>query len=240
MVKIIIIICLGSLIINTSVPGQYNDKLFSLSANLNYTTSAKIYLNPNASDFDLRSRVFSLAKIVSPSIDFRYGITKDIFAGVSVELIEKTDFGENVVVRLQNGEFRTIRVEDGFKVIPVELFVYYLLPFSSSRFKLLMGGGAAYYYGEHIRKFGNVDVSNLEQEFAYGIQVNISSDYLINDFVSVRAEMKFRDPEIDVTSRYNKNLITYNGQTILIADNEFDSRININGVTFIIGVAFHF
>lgn len=218
---------------------QYNGRHFSLSASMNYTTSARIYLNPNSPDFDLRSQVFTLSTIYSPSFELRYGLRKDIFIGISTELIKKTDM-DNLVVVTQSGQQRVITVEDGFRVIPVELFIYYLLPFSTENFKMLMGGGAAYYYGEQIRKFGDEDVSNLSRQFAYGIQVSVATDYMINSFLSLRGEMKFRDPEILVTSRYNKKTVDYFGQKIVLNKDQFDTKININGVTFLIGFAFHF
>lgn len=237
MKKLILFFLIG---LSTNVFCQYNGRHFSLNTGINYTTSARIFLNPNSPDFDLRSRVFSLSEIFSPSIELRYGITKDIFLGISTEYIKKTDLGNNLTVITQSGQRRIITVEDGFKVIPVELFVYYLLPFSTENFKMLMGGGAAYYYGEQIRKFGDEDVSNLSRKFAYGIQVSVSTDYMINNFLSVRGEMKFRDPEIEVTSRYNKKSIEYFGQRIVFNNDKFDTKININGVTFLFGFAAHF
>jgi hypothetical protein len=181
-----------------------------------------------------------LSKIVSPSFEFRYGITREIFAGLSIERLEKTDKGNNLLAFTQAGQIYKVNVEDGFIVFPVELFLYYVLPFSTDNFKLLMGGGVAYYHGQSIRRINGEDVSYVKQDFAYGIQVNVSSDYLITDFLSIRGEMKFRDPEIQVTSRYKPNAVYVNGQTLKIEDKQFDTKININGVTFLVGLAFHF
>jgi hypothetical protein len=103
-----------------------------------------------------------------------------------------------------------------------------------------MGGGAGYYIGSHIRKFGDADVSNAERKTAYGIHVSISMDYLIKDFISVRSEMKFRDPQFTVKSKYNKKEVNYDGYVIRLAQETFDSKINLDGVTFILGLVFHF
>lgn len=103
-----------------------------------------------------------------------------------------------------------------------------------------MGGGAGYYIGSHIRKFGDAEVSNVERKAAYGIHVHLTMDYLINDFVSLRGEMKFRDPQFTVKSKYSKLEVNYNGNIIRLAQESFDSKINVDGVTFVLGIAFYF
>ncbi len=52
--------------------------------------------------------------------------------------------------------------------------------------------------------------------------------------------MKFRDPQFTVKSKYSKKEVNYNGNIIRIAQDTFDSKINVDGVTFILGLAFHF
>jgi len=220
------------------IPAQYADKDFSISINYNYTTTAKVYTNPNSSDINLRNRSMPLEDLFSPSIDIRYKISESLILGLNSELIEKTGINE-IVVQTNSGN-REVPVTEGFSVIPLELSIHYLVPFSTEAFKFLLAGGVAYYYGEHIRTLGDQDVSNVHRDFAYGIQVGLSSDYLITNFLSVRGEMKFRDPEFELTSRYNKESVIYNDQRVWFARNEFDSKVNIDGVTFTIGIAFHF
>lgn len=217
---------------------QYSENSFSISVNANYTTTAKVYNNPNSADINQRNRSVPIEDIYSPSLDIRYRLSQSIILGLNLEKIEKTGTGE-IVVQTNSGN-RVIPITEGFSVIPVEFFIHYLVPFSTETFKFLIGGGTAYYYGSHIRRVGDQEVSNIKREFAYGIQVNISTDYLITDFLSVRGEMKFRDPEFELTSRYNQQSAVYNGQRIFFTREEFDSRINIDGVTFTLGIAFHF
>lgn len=214
-------------------------KDFSLSLNYNYTTTARIFLNPKSPDEILRNNAFYMEDIFSPSADLRYRITEDLLLGLNVEYIKKVQSGPNLTV-LGNQGTQTIMVDDGFKVIPFELSVYYLLPFSTEKFKFLMGGGLAYYYGEQIRKFGDEEISNLSRDFAYGIQAAVSSDYMITSYLSLRGEMKFRDPELEVTSKYKSKRVNYYGDTIVLGQDTFQSKINIDGVTFTLGMAFHF
>lgn len=226
------------LFISTNVLAQFN-KTFGVSVNAVYNTSARIYLSPNSSDIILRNNSFIIENIFNSSIDFRYRLSESIILGFNTEYMATTSIGPNLTVFLGSSTV-TIDVEDGFRLIPLEMSAYYLLPFSTERFKFLMGGGMGYYLGSHIRKFGDVEVSNAERNAAYGIHVSISMDYLIKEFVSVRGEMKFRDPQFTVKSKYNKKEVNYNGNIIRLAQDSFDSKINVDGVTFILGLAFHF
>lgn len=226
------------LVLNSGVFAQFN-KTFGVSVNAVYNTSAQIYLSPNSSDIILRNNSFLIENILNPSVDFRYKLSESIILGFNTEYMVSTSNGPNLTVFVGNSTV-TINVEDGFRLIPLELSAYYLLPFSTEQFKFLMGGGLGYYVGSHIRKFGDVEVSNAERKIAYGIHVSISMDYLIKDFISVRGEMKFRDPQFSVKSKYSKKEVNYDGQIIRLAQDTFDSKINVDGVTFILGLAFHF
>jgi len=232
------IAAIAIIIISTNAFAQFN-KTFGVSVNAVYNTSASIYLSPNSSDVILRNNSFLIENIFNPAVDFRYKMSESIVVGFNTEYMTSTSIGPNLTVFLGNSTV-TIDVEDGFRLIPLELSAYYLLPFSTERFKFLMGGGMGFYIGSHIRKFGDVEVSNAERKTAYGIHVSISMDYLIKDFISVRSEMKFRDPQFTVKSKYSKKEVNYNGNVIRLAQDSFDSKINVDGVTFILGFAFHF
>ena len=232
------IAAIAIIIISTNAFAQFN-KTFGVSVNAVYNTSASIYLSPNSSDVILRNNSFLIENIFNPAVDFRYKMSESIVVGFNTEYMTSTSIGPNLTVFLGNSTV-TIDVEDGFRLIPLELSAYYLLPFSTERFKFLMGGGMGFYIGSHIRKFVDVEVSNAERKTAYGIHVSISMDYLIKDFISVRSEMKFRDPQFTVKSKYSKKEVNYNGNVIRLAQDSFDSKINVDGVTFILGIAFHF
>ncbi len=238
MKKIFLCLIITPVFFVSSFP-QYNRNKFSFSVNGVYTTTAKIYLLPNSSDPVLRNKFTEIDNIFNPSLDLRYLLTDEIIVGLSTEYMTKTTGLDKITVFANNSTV-SIPVQDGFKLIPVELTIYYLLPFSTEHFKFLMGGGGGYYFGSQIRKAGDVESSTLSRDFAYGIHVVVSMDYLVLPFLSVRAEMKFRDPEFKLTNVYSKNPGTYNGMIITLPQNQFDSRINVDGITFILGTVFHF
>lgn len=217
---------------------QYNIEKFSIGISGVYTTSAKIFLNPNSSDELLRNNFFPLEDILNPAIDIRYRLNNNILFGLSTEYLKKSAIGPNLTV-FSDGVTVNINVEDGFILVPVELSAYYFLPFSTEQFIFLMGGGIGYYHGEQIRNFGDAEISNIKRSFAYGIHVALSTDYVIRDFFSIRLELKFRDPQFSVKSEYNRTEVTYNGTTLLLPQKSFESKINVDGISFLLALVFH-
>lgn len=220
------------------ISAQYNIEKFSFGISGVYTTSAKIFLNPNSSDEVLRNNFFPLEDILNPAIDIRYRLNKNILFGLSTEYLKKSSAGPNLTV-FSDGVTVNINVDDGFILVPVELSAYYFLPFSTEQFIFLMGGGIGYYHGEQIRNFGDAEISNIERSFAYGIHVALSTDYVIRDFFSVRLELKFRDPQFSIRSEYNKTEVTYDGTTILLPQKSFESKINVDGIAYLLALVFH-
>jgi hypothetical protein len=235
MIRYLLFFCI--LFVSTAA-GQYNGYKFSIAVNGVYTTSARIYLQPNASDEVIRNNYLPVEDLLNPPAELRFAISKTVLLGISSEYMYSVQ-DANIIV-FTDSAVRPIRVEDGFSFIPVEISAYYILPFSTEKFKFLIGGGAAYYHGNHVRKFGNASVTNVERKFSYGIHVSLSMDYLLRENLSVRTEMKFRDPQFTVKSAYDKSEVLYEGRSIQLLQKSFDSRINIDGVTFLAGLAYYF
>jgi hypothetical protein len=234
-----LLLILFSLLLTSISFAQHNGRNFSLGVSAVYTTTAKVYLNPNSSDVAIRNQYFLLEDIFNPSFDIRYRLTEPLIIGLNVEYMTKTDPGSTLRV-FRNNSTTTIDVEEGFKLIPIELSLFYQLPFSTENFKFLMGGGGGYYFGEHIKKFGDAEVEVVQRKAAFGIHVSLSMEYLIRDNIGLRTEMKFRDPQFNLTSKYAKNDINYEGTTIRISQEQFTSKINVDGVTFVLGAAIYF
>ncbi|MBL1213181.1 MAG: hypothetical protein HND52_07490 [Ignavibacteriae bacterium] len=222
---------------NTSF-SQYNGNNFAVSFSYRYTTTSKIFLEPNSPDPFLSRTNTPLEDLFSYSGEIRYRLIESMIIGLNVESIKRT---ESVDIRFFGFQLNEkVNAEDGFRVIPIECTIYYHLPFSTDYWKFYMGGGFGYYWGDYIRNFQGISVSNQERDFAYGIQVAIGMDYMINEFSSVKFEMRFRDPEIEMTSKYSADSFTVNGRTIRIRRDTFISKINIDGATFSLGAAIHF
>lgn len=234
-----IILLLIFIVSASYVPAQFNGYDFSISSGLVYTTSAEIFLNPNSVDPIIRNKSFELQDILNPALDFRLRLSEPILIGLSVEFMKSSQTGRNLTVYEGNNEIR-LETEDGFVLIPIEATVYYQMPFSTHDFKFLMGGGVGMFIGEFKRNFGDTDVSTLQRQSAFGIHVSISMEYVPLERVGLRFEMKFRDPEFKTKNRYNKTKVNYNGSEITILRDTFDTKVNVNGITFLLGAAIYF
>ncbi len=217
---------------------QYNGHSLGISFSYSYTTESKLYQHPTSSDFILREQFDQFDDIYSYAVEGRYLLSENLALGLSLEFVERFNKNYPFFLGSPSGSNRII-IKEGYRIIPVEISLYYLLPFSTNTLKFHMGGGIGYYYGDHIRKINNVNSETVEREFAFGIHVNTGMDYIINRYFSIRGEMKFRDPEIDLSSRYEKETVHIDNKVITLTEKEFDSRVNIDGITFSIGIVFH-
>ncbi|MGD8305808.1 MAG: hypothetical protein PVF17_04065 [Ignavibacteria bacterium] len=218
---------------------QYNGNNFSVGIYGLYTTTASLFLNPNAPDIVLRNEAFVIKDILNPGMEFRYRVSDPLILGLNVEYINVTESATNVSGFVGN-RIVAIRVDDGFILIPVELTAHYLLPFSTESFKFLMSGGAGYYNGIFVRKIGTTQVSNISKETAFGIHVSVAMEYVILENLLARFQMKFRDPDFTVSSKYDEQEIQYRGEDLLLPDEPFDTKINMDGIAFSLGLAFQF
>jgi len=214
---------------------QSDSATIGIAVNAVYTTSAEVFLNPNSSNPEVRNNSTTFEDIWSPALDIRYRFSKEFLLGLNVEYISKTSIEPNLTAFIGNQVF-IFEVEDGFKVVPIELTAYYHFPFSTEDFKFMMGGGLGYYLGEFVRKFQDVQLEVTQRKFALGLHVAASMDYMIIYNIAARFEMKFRNPQYTVTSKYSKPQVTYQGNVIELPENAFDTKIDIDGLTFILGL----
>ena len=222
-------------LLSTSSFAQFGAGKIGIAVNAVYTTSAEIFLNPNSSNSEVRNKSFTLENIWNPGIDFRYRFTNEFILGLNIEYIKKTAYAPNLTAFIGNQVF-VFEVEDGLSAIPIELTAHYYFPFSTEDFKFIMGGGLGYYIGEFVRKFQGVDLEITQRKFALGFHVSASMDYIIIENLSARFEMKFRNPQYTVTSKYSKTEVTYQGNVIQLPENAFDTKVDIDGLTFILGL----
>jgi len=210
-------------------------KKFSFILKENYTSSSRLYLSPKSADVVERNSSFAIDHIFSPAFEVRYLFSDQMSFGLNIEYISKTRKGIFVNV-IENRGVVSVETEDGYMIIPVELSLFYQLPFSSDVFKVSIYGGGACYFGSHIRKIGNLSVSNSSRKFAYGIQVGTAFEYVMNRYFSFTGELKFRDPEVSLTTGYDNQTFNYGPRTLSTGRGTFDSKINIDGITYSFGI----
>lgn len=234
MLKFFLIVLLP-ILISTGSFAQFGTGKIGIAVNAVYTTSAEIFLNPNSSNSEVRNKSFTLENIWNPGLDLRYRFSNEFILGLNIEYVRKTANAPNLTAFIGSQVF-VFEVEDGLSVIPIELTAHYHFPFSTEDFKFMMGGGLGYYIGEFVRKFQDVDLEITQRKFALGLHVSASMDYIIIENLLARFEMKFRNPQYTVTSKYSKTEVMYQGNAIQLPENAFDTKVDIDGLTFILGL----
>lgn len=212
---------------------QYSENNFSITTNFFYNTTAKIFLTPDAENVLDKTFNFPIEDIYSYSAELRYQISEFLILGLSIEYMEASAKGRTLTSR-------QFVVREGFTLIPIEVSAYYFLPFSTEDFKFYMGGGIGIYTGSRTREFGDIKFKDVSSEIGYGIQVSVGMDYMIFQNLSLHGELRFRDPDFRITNKYDSEFVRYNDQTFRINQDEVASKINVDGITFGIGLAFHF
>lgn len=201
------------------------------------TTSSKIYPNPNSPSFDLRTVTTPYNSVLGLGGELRIQrFGTNFYFSVSAEYLSQVRSEQRLDGSINPP--RRVPVEEGYRLIPLEISGYIYVPIGSQSWKLSMGGGLGAYYTERIYRIAGVTASPVGNRFGYGIHVGINTEYSIIPRLSVLAGLKFRDPEVDVRNKFEVSSIPYGTGVIAFPQGEFPSRINVDGMTFSVGVRF--
>lgn len=200
-----------------------------------YTTSAKIFFNPDAATEQQRSQYLSVDDMTGVGGEFRLQIPdENIFFTLSVDYISKTvDDPQFVSI---GGSLQRVPGTEGLKFVPVEATLNTYIPVSTQDFRMTMGGGIGMYYAVRSLSILGVATQVVNSPVGYGIHVNTGFEYRIREGISVRAELKFRDPEITNESKFEQETATFNGSPVTIRQSSFRSRIQVDGLTVSAGI----
>lgn len=191
---------------------------YSISLKLSYTTSSKIFLNPNSPDLFLRGKYLSVVNIYGSSFEARRKIPDtQIQIGLSADYISK----------LEN--FTETKTKDGFWAIPIELTGYFYIPVLEGVVKIFIGGGAGYYIGERTYSISQSNAQVVSRSPGIGIHILGGVDYYFYKGLGVRSQLKFRDVQFKTTSRFPDT-----------NTDDLKSQINIDGMTVEIGLVYSF
>jgi hypothetical protein len=214
-----------------TLPAQTNEKILSIAFRGTYTTSSKVFNNPDSPSDDMRGQYVALDNIYGPGIELRINIP-----GQSVEYLSKQDESSQLVGFTTPP--RLLIVREGFKLIPIELGANVPIPLGSDGVRMSIGGGIGAYIGTRILNVAGADALQQNKPVSYGIHVETNFDYQIFPRLYARAEMRFRDPEFTTESKFAQQATSSNGVLILLPQDPFRARINVNGLTFGMGLVF--
>lgn len=214
--------------------------LLDLSVNLNYNTGAKVYLTPRSADPDLRNLYYSFDGFLSYAFEIKANVwNSTVFIGLGTEYLKTSSFLYSVR-GLVNNLPRTFQVEEGFQIYPVEFLAYYIFPFSRDWYRAYMGAGLGIYHGNYFRKIYDLISESKVNRIDYGILVNAGIDLSLINNLSLKLEMKFRDPELEFKNEFPKTETIVNGNRIQLFEKTFYTKINLDGLNFILGLNYRF
>lgn len=218
------------LITNTTIA----DSKSLISINLNYILSALVYPNVIASDKGLRDLSNDINNWFGISAEIRYKLKNEYFVGLSIEVVDKK-LNEFTVRKVSNQTLK-IPTEDKFKIYIVELSLFFLAPFSSKKWGFYIGGGTGVYAGNFKKSIANAESEIQKKPFNLGIQVMSGVTYNFSDKFGIKLEFKFRDPIVEVESKFTNHIVNYNGYIIQLDPAPFRQKINFDTTTFSFGI----
>jgi hypothetical protein len=206
--------------------------------NLNYVLSAFVYPNVISSDKGLREISNEVNSWIGFSGDLRVEFVEGYLAGLSLEIVNKKV--PDVLIHRISGQTVRIPIEDKYTIYIVELSAFFVAPFSSQKLNICIGGGVGAYKGKFEKSILNARSEIQRSPINIGIHVMSEVQYNFPKNLSLRAQLKFRDPIAEVESRFKNAQIEYNGYIIPIDPTPFRTRVNFDTMTFTLGLVFSF
>lgn len=222
----------------SSMRAQFAELQLAAAIRGSYTTSSKLFYNPDSPSPIIRAEHIPLEGIYGWGVDVRIQRPTDMFfLSFSVEYLTKT-LTQNQLVALTNST-QILPVTDGMISIPIEVSVGSFIPLGSERFRMYMAGGIGAYYAERVLEVAGVKAPRTNSPLAYGIHVESGFEYAVLPALSVRTEMRFRDPEIVTMNKFEQAGVVYQGRTIVFPNRELKTKVNLDGLNFSIGLVAH-
>lgn len=220
-----------------TLPAQTNEKILSVAFRGTFTTSSKVFNNPDSPSSDMRGQYVALDNIYGPGIEVRINIPRQFVAlTIAAEYLSKQD--ETTQLVGYTTPPRLLSVREGFRLVPIEVAANVPIPLGSESMRLSMGGGVGAYIGTRILNVAGAEAPQQNRPVSYGIHVETNFDYQVLPRMYARAEMRFRDPEFTTESKFEEQAILSDGVLVLLPPDPFRARINVNGLTFGLGLVF--
>jgi hypothetical protein len=209
-----------------------NDKPLTLTLRGSMTTNSQLFTMPDSEDPFERAAFIPFGNQFGAGLELKYSFHETHLAvSFSVEYLEAFQSDQT-----PGG----IPIEDGYKVVPVELTAYFIIPISGPTIEVFMGGGAGAYLGERVYTLGGVTAAPVNAATGFGIHVLGGASYRITEVVAITGEMKFRDLQFDASNAFRESEIYWNGRIIPVSTDPFNSRVHTDGIILNLGLAFSF
>lgn len=227
-----IILSLLLLSTTTTVAQQW-----SLVAEGNYITRGKVYPNPTVREYDIRNFSYEEDHHFSPSLTLRYHLSKSMTLSLRAEYLTDKNIRKMTVSAM--GKTIIAEAEESIMMLPLELTMIYRLPFSSRDIDFQIFGGIGFYPATVRRSVGSITSSAKSVDDFVNILAGIGIEYYLSPEFSLTWRMSFRDAQSLVSSSFNSLEGVYQGAPVSLGGRDFDTRLQMYGTLFSIGLAWH-
>jgi len=210
-----------------------------VNGSLNYVSSATIQLAPYSSDLIQRNSTLEISGGYGYGFSIRTKILRnDLFIGVSAEFIKIQD--NDAVLTLEGDtSIARIKLSETITAYPVELTAYFNVPSFQENLNIYLGGGIGFYSGDRIRKIQNFQSETISKSIGLSLVVLSGIEYYFEKNFMSFMELRFRDGEYDVKSKFPLSFVNINGATYPL-EKEMNSKIFIDGLKISLGLGYRF
>jgi len=200
------------------------------------TTSTKLFYSPDAASEALRSQYETLQSIPGVALEVRARPPgSPYFLALSGEYQRKTS--EKVKLVAVTTPPITLPVVDGYWMIPIEATINVDVPLGSEHFYLTMGAGVGIYYAERVLEVAGYAATSVDVQPAFGINIRTSAEYKLTPTMTVVMELRFRNPQVSTTNKFQTQSGTIGGEVIGFPQEEISGRLEVDGMVVGLGVA---
>ncbi len=227
---------------NSTLKTNSDSPFFSdviVSGSLNYVSSATIQLAPYSADLVERNSTLDISGGYGYSFSLRTKLFRnDLFLGVTAEFIKIQD---NDAVLTLEGDTSVARIKltESITAYPVESTAYFNVPSFQENLNIYLGGGIGLYSGDRKRKFLNYESETISKSFGLSLVVLSGIEYYFEKNFMSFMELRFRDGEYDVKSKFPLDFVNINGVSYPLGK-EINSKIFLDGLKVSIGLGYRF
>lgn len=198
------------------------------------TTGGKVFPNPTSASSTVRNTSVPLNGWYGAAVELLVPVTHEISLTAAVEVLRSVDEGLRPVSL--GGALVSVPVRDGYVIIPLEVGIAAGIPISDEAYRLTMSGGIGVTLASRIQEVAGVTAETEGLPAAYGIFVGVAFEVRIWSGVYGHLSTRFRDPEVDVTSRFTEPSAVHNGRTYLLPPEPTTTRLNVDGLSVSAGL----
>ncbi|MDH7514357.1 MAG: hypothetical protein QHI48_00575 [Bacteroidota bacterium] len=204
---------------------------FSIKPFISIVSSAKIYTSPFSLDIEERNTTIDLDAFATYGAALSWAFSGESRLEISAEYLE------TAMSRYDNNK---TEIRDGFRAAALEICPQFILPFSSRRFRLCIGGGAGIYIAVRRSSIAGIQAKADRSHPSMGILVSFGAEYVLSRHLAVNGEVRYRDPQIDTRNAFPQSNVLSNGILYPLEQRPFDARVNIDGTVYRLAIAYRF